>query len=95
MIQIIAPRFPINCSINLSGSKSLSNRLLLLKEILDLKIDLKNLSDSEDTTLLLKALRQIKEAKNKNINILDAGTDMRFLTALLAIKKGTWTITGS
>ena len=95
MIQIIAPRFPINCSINLSGSKSLSNRLLLLKEILDLKIDLKNLSDSEDTTLLLKALRQIKEAKNKNINIFDAGTDMRFLTALLAIKKGTWTITGS
>ena len=95
MIQIIAPRFPINCSINLSGSKSLSNRLLLLKEILDLKIDLKNLSDSEDTKLLLKALRQIKEAKNKNINILDAGTDMRFLTALLAIKKGTWTITGS
>ena len=95
MIQIIAPRFPINCSINLSGSKSISNRLLLLKEILDLKIDLKNLSDSKDTTLLLKALRQIKEAKNKNINILDAGTDMRFLTALLAIKKGTWTITGS
>ena len=95
MIQIIAPRFPINCSIKLSGSNSLSNRLLLLKEILDLKIDLKNLSDSEDTKLLLKALRQIKEAKNKNINILDAGTDMRFLTALLAIKKGTWTITGS
>jgi len=95
MIQIIAPKFPINCSINLSGSKSISNRLLLLKEILDLKIDLKNLSDSKDTTLLLKALRQIKEAKNKNINILDAGTDMRFLTALLAIKKGTWTITGS
>ena len=95
MIQIIAPRFPINCSINLSGSKSISNRLLLLKEILDLKIDLKNLSDSEDTKLLLKALRQIKEAKNKSINIHNAGTDMRFLTALLAIKKGTWTITGS
>ena len=95
MIQIIAPRFPINCSINLSGSKSISNRLLLLKEILDLKIDLKNLSDSEDTNLLLKALRQIKVAKNKSINIHNAGTDMRFLTALLAIKKGTWTITGS
>ena len=95
MIQIIAPRFPINCSINLSGSKSLSNRLLLLKEILDLKIDLKNLSDSEDTKLLLKALRQIKRSKNKSINIHNAGTDMRFLTALLAIKKGTWTITGS
>ena len=95
MIQIIAPRFPINCSINLSGSKSISNRLLLLKEILNLKIDLKNLSDSEDTKLLLKALRQIKEAKNKSINIHNAGTDMRFLTALLAIKKGTWTITGS
>ena len=95
MIQIIAPRFPINCSINLSGSKSLSNRLLLLKEILDLKIDLKNLSDSEDTKLLLKALRQIKRSKNKSINIHNAGTDMRFLTAVLAIKKGTWTITGS
>ena len=95
MIQIIAPRFPINCSINLSGSKSISNRLLLLKEILNLKIDLKNLSDSEDTNLLLKALRQIKRSKNKSINIYNAGTDMRFLTALLAIKKGTWTITGS
>jgi len=94
MIQIIAPRFPIKCSINLSGSKSISNRLLL-KEILNLKIDLKNLSDSEDTKLLLKALRQIKVAKNKSINIYNAGTDMRFLTALLAIKKGTWTITGS
>jgi 3-phosphoshikimate 1-carboxyvinyltransferase len=62
---------------------------------LDLKIDLKNLSDSEDTKLLLKALQQIKRSKNKSINIHNAGTDMRFLTALLAIKKGTWTITGS
>ncbi len=95
MIQIIAPKLPINCSINLSGSKSISNRLLLLRQILDLKIEIKNLSDSEDTKILLKALRQIKEEKNKNINVFDAGTDMRFLTALLAIKKGKWTITGS
>jgi 3-phosphoshikimate 1-carboxyvinyltransferase len=94
MIELVKPEKTISGSILLPGSKSISNRLLILKHIFgDLKIE--NLSDSEDTLLLKKALKLISSQKEGMINVQHAGTDMRFLTALLAVTEGSWTITGS
>lgn len=84
----------INCSINLPASKSISNRALILNALSGAKADegfLSNLSDCDDTEVMLKALR----LGNDTIDIGAAGTSMRFLTALLSITKGTYTITGS
>lgn len=95
MIRISAPSHPIKASLHLSGSKSLSNRFLVLNEVLKLGDDFQNLSDSEDTQLLQKALSQIKSKTNPVIDIHHAGSDMRFLTALLSVTEGEWTLTGS
>ena len=70
--------------INISGSKSESNRALILQKIFN-NIYIKNLSNSNDTLVLQKALNSDK----KIINIGSAGTAMRFLTAYFAIKEKT------
>lgn len=82
-------------SIILPGSKSISNRLLLIQAIGHLKFDIHNLSDSDDTQLLIQAIAQINSG-NSEINIHHAGTNMRFLCALLsACENKSYTLTGS
>ncbi len=95
MLLLSAPENIKNTNIRLSGSKSISNRLLILKEILALNITFENISTSEDTQHLQRALEQIKNKKTTTIDIGHAGTDMRFLTAYLATKEGDWILTGS
>ncbi|MDO9000146.1 MAG: 3-phosphoshikimate 1-carboxyvinyltransferase [Bacteroidota bacterium] len=85
----------INSTIKLSGSKSIHNRMLILNDVLDLDLNFENSSTSEDTLLLKKALHEIKNKNKGTIDIHHAGTDMRFLTALLATKEGEWILTGS
>ena len=81
----------INSEITISGSKSESNRLLILQALYpEIKID--NLSNSDDSQLMQKALA----SKDKIVDIHHAGTAMRFLTAYFSIKEGRETIlTGS
>ncbi len=74
----------ISGEISISGSKSESNRMLVLNSLYRNPIQLKNLSDSEDTKLLQKAL----ETHSKTIDIHHAGTAMRFLTAYFSIQEG-------
>ncbi|MBS1638262.1 MAG: 3-phosphoshikimate 1-carboxyvinyltransferase [Bacteroidetes bacterium] len=81
--------------ISLSGSKSISNRLLILNAVLKQNVVLKNLSDSEDTKLLTQALQKISAGNSPIIDVNHAGTDFRFLTALLAATPGKTTLTGS
>src|ERR1051326_1679173 len=95
MIQIFPPKGNIKTTVELPGSKSISNRLMMIRAISGLSIHFKNLSDSEDTILLAKALGQIQNKDQGTINIHHAGTDMRFLTAYLSTKEGVWIITGS
>lgn len=78
-------------TISITGSKSISNRLLILGKLFgDLKIE--NLSNSQDTQLLQKALNKDSEI----VDIHHAGTAMRFLTSFYAIQEGRKTIlTGS
>ena len=66
----------ISGEINVSGSKSESNRLLILQSLFP-NLRLKNLSNSDDTKYLGKALKSQKEV----VDISHAGTAMRFLTA--------------
>lgn len=95
MMQIFPPEGAIKAEIELPGSKSISNRLLMIRAISELPIHFRNLSDSEDTILLAKALGQVNGKKSGTVNINHAGTDMRFLTAHLSVKEGEWIVTGS
>lgn len=80
----------IRSSINIPGSKSESNRLLILQALFpDLQI--KNLSDSDDSRLLRNAL----DSTRTTVDIGHAGTAMRFLTAFYAFQNGEKTLTGS
>lgn len=77
--------------IKISGSKSESNRLLILRQWYP-NLYLENLSDSDDTIHLQEALT----STNKVIDIGHAGTAMRFLTAYFAGVEGKEvTLTGS
>ena len=80
-------------TIHLPGSKSISNRILIIKALSGLDFEIKNSSDSDDTKHLNEALDHYK---NSNlINVGHAGTDMRFLTAFLSLKNGNFELTGS
>jgi len=70
-------------NIAISGSKSESNRLLILQKIFS-NIQLRNLSNSDDTKHLQEALT----SNNDVIDIGHAGTAMRFLTAYFSAKNG-------
>ena len=77
--------------INLPASKSISNRALIINSLNYSPFPVRNLSDSDDTKVLLNAL-----FSNQNkFDIGHAGTAMRFLTAFLAKIVGEWEITGS
>ncbi|WP_299226983.1 3-phosphoshikimate 1-carboxyvinyltransferase [uncultured Psychroserpens sp.] len=68
-------------AITITGSKSESNRLLLLQALYP-EIKIKNLSNSDDTKVMQHALQT-----NENlIDVHHAGTAMRFLTAYFAIQ---------
>ncbi len=73
----------ITGEVNVSGSKSESNRLLILQSLFP-NLSLKNLSNSDDTKYLNKALKSSEET----VDISHAGTAMRFLTAYFSVKEG-------
>lgn len=78
-------------SIEITGSKSESNRLLLLQALFP-EIELTNVSNSDDSNLMIKALA----SKEKVVDIHHAGTAMRFLTAYFSAQEGRETVlTGS
>ena len=86
--QISHPNGIIDGEITIPASKSISNRVLIIRELCKQKFQITNLSDSNDTKVLDHALKH-----NLNeVNIADSGSAMRFLTALLAIKKNKSTI---
>lgn len=89
--QIKGIRRTITGSINLPASKSISNRVLIINALSFNPYPIKNLSDSDDTQVLAKALF----SNHSHFNIGHAGTAMRFLTAFLSTIAGTWEITGS
>lgn len=81
----------IKASVRLPGSKSISNRVLIIRALSGQPCQLSNLSEGDDTQVLLSALN----ASTNTIDVGHAGTTMRFLTAYLAIQNGEFVLTGS
>lgn len=73
----------INGFLTISGSKSESNRLLILQKLYP-QLTIDNLSDSDDTHHLQNALLSSLDT----VDIGHAGTAMRFLTTYFAIQNG-------
>ena len=73
----------INASITITGSKSESNRLLLLQALYP-SINIENLSNADDVRVMQQGLK----VRNGEVDIHHAGTAMRFLTAYFATREG-------
>ncbi|TVZ27265.1 3-phosphoshikimate 1-carboxyvinyltransferase [Gillisia sp. Hel_I_86] len=89
--QLSHPNSKLFGEIQITGSKSESNRALILQALYP-SISLSNLSNSDDTSVLQEALK----ANGGSVDIHHAGTAMRFLTAFFSTQEGMETVlTGS
>ena len=93
MVKVNASSSRIEGCIQLSASKSISNRLLIIKAISKSSFDLYNLSESDDTQILNQILSNT--SLPNEINCHHAGTTLRFLTAYLSTIKGKYRVFGS
>lgn len=91
MKYTITPPERINTSVNLPASKSISNRALVIHALTPGSPLPDNLSDCDDTDVIVKALEDMPY----EINIKAAGTAMRFMTAFLSTQDGEHVITGT
>jgi len=78
-------------TIRLSGSKSISNRVLIIRALCDQDFEIDNLSDSDDTKTLLELLA----SDASELDAHHAGTTFRFMTSYLASRQGEQVLTGS
>lgn len=91
-IKLTGPRkAQLECEIGITGSKSESNRLLLLQALYP-NLQIENLSNSDDA----RVMEQGRSRREGVVDIHHAGTAMRFLTAYFASREGVEvTLTGS
>ena len=80
-LEINRGRQEVVGTIVLNGSKSISNRVLIIQALCEEEFEIKNLSSSDDTIALQRALASTEST----IDIGAAGTTMRFLTAYFAV----------
>ena len=100
----------LRCDITLPASKSESNRALMIAAYGGFDADFQNLSDSNDTKVLMKVLGSLPfidslrrtgprwndiKGKPQVIDIADCGTAARFMTTYLACHEGDWILTGT
>ena len=90
LYKLISPSM-VKATIQLPASKSISNRALIINALGKGIYPPENLSDCDDTQVMIKALTEGKET----IDIMAAGTAMRFLTAYLSATSGERIITGT
>lgn len=81
----------LSLDVPLTSSKSESNRALLLNQLGGGESELKNLSTARDTVTMTALLA----SDDNTLDVLDAGTVMRFMTAFLAMGKSEKRITGT
>ena len=77
--------------IRLDGSKSISNRALMIQALAPTPFEIENLSTSDDS----KAMQRLIAQDRGVMDVGPAGTTFRFLTALLATRPGAQILTGS
>ena len=89
--RISKPDRSIKGRIALDGSKSISNRVLIIRALSGKDFPIDRLSTSKDTTTMLRLLQNGEEIYDAGA----AGTTFRFLTAFLSLQPGTQVLTGS
>lgn len=84
---------------HLPASKSISNRALVISALAGgcPEEEIENISDCDDSQVVVRALRQCagKTKETHRVDIMAAGTAMRFLTACFSVTEGTYVITGT
>jgi 3-phosphoshikimate 1-carboxyvinyltransferase len=90
-VTVSHPTGKLSGSVRLPSSKSESNRALIIQALSGASSDLHNLSEANDTQLLMRLLQE----QGAVINAEDAGTVMRFLTAYYAVTGQYKTLTGT
>jgi len=78
--------------VKLNGSKSISNRLLMMQAVAEQEAPIVDLSNANDTVLLATLLNKIDATL---LDAEDAGTTYRFLTAFLALQGNNQVLMGS
>lgn len=97
-MKVISVNKDFDVEVCLDGSKSESNRALMLSYYGKFPSRAHNLSHSDDTLLLCSLLEKIRLATTTVLCEIDcgnAGTVFRFLATALAIRRGEWLLTGS
>lgn len=89
--QIRKANRTIKGKLTLDGSKSISNRVLIIRALCDEDFPINYLSTSRDT----ETLNELLQTKEAIFDAGAAGTTFRFMTAFLALQKGTQVLTGS
>jgi 3-phosphoshikimate 1-carboxyvinyltransferase len=126
LIEIVPLKEPLRASITVPGSKSITNRALILAALADHKVRLKGALWSEDTQVMVEALRKLgiaievapdpAEDSNRIITVQgaggkipnsgtvgipleiyvgNAGTAARFLSALVCLGNGVYSLRGT
>lgn len=80
--------------VGLPASKSISNRVLIIRALSGVSFPIGHLSDAQDTETMDQILHEFAQGKTE-FNVGHAGTTFRFLTAFLATKAGSQILTGS
>jgi 3-phosphoshikimate 1-carboxyvinyltransferase len=91
MIALSASQPQLQAHIALPASKSESNRALVMQGLSGMQIQLDNLSTARDTQTMIRLL----ESEGHVLDVIDAGTTMRFLTAYFAVMGRDQILTGT
>lgn len=114
--KVIRPGKPLECNVEIPGSKSITNRALLLSVLSDRPVRLSNVLFSDDGRYFIECLQKLgfridSDPESKTVRIFglggkipnrkasiyvgSAGTAARFLTAMLALSEGEFTLDAS
>jgi len=96
-MTIQATSSPLKGAVQLPASKSISHRVLMIQAMCKQEIHLDNLSEAHDTVILKNLLERIKKTtEDSTLDVEDAGTPFRFLTAYASTQHGrNFVLTGS
>lgn len=93
------PSKTIQGTVQLTGSKSESNRALIIRALSRGAVNVENLSAAADTVIMKKAIALADTSRETGetitVDIGPAGTAMRFLTSYLNLVEGNFILTGT
>lgn len=91
VLRISKPDRQLRGEVHLAGSKSISNRALIIQALCEEEFTIKRLANAKDT----ETLQELLCSYNEILDVGAAGTTFRFLTAYLASRPETQILTGS